>query len=629
MLDALRKGAGTWMAKILIGLLVLSFAVWGIADVFTGFGSTSVATVGNTEISAIKFQERYQRELAALSRQIGRDVTAEQGAAFGVPQRVLGTLIAEAALNDEATTQSLGVSDEAIVKTIQETPAFKGLNGQFSRQQLTQVLRTIGMSEDEFVLQQQEAAERQQLAAAIVGGLKAPVAMVDLLARYENQSRAVDFLTLEEDLITDVPAPSEEELATYYAENKKGYDAPEYRAARVLMVSPHTLAKPEDVDASLVADVYERNKASYATPEKRRVLQLSFTNKDKAADAAKQLAEGTSFEELVIARGETADSIDLGLLAKTDFIDDKLADAAFALDTGAVSDVIEGTFTNAIIKVTEAQAAGSQPLAEVEADIRKELAEDAAAVSLEDLYNDIEDARAGGETLSEIAKRFDLAVEELAPVDAAGKTQQGSAANVPAADALLPALFTAEMGTEHDPLELGSTGYLWYDVTDIVPSRERTLSEVREQVLANYTAQQRAKLLADLAATELKALQDGTSLVDIAAKHGLTVASAQDLHREQATAQLPLSAISAAFSGPVGTTADVAGHSGSRILLVVTKDDVPVLDMESLLAQRLQGELDNALEATLLNQFVSQLEKDLGVRTNQTNLARYMGLQSQ
>lgn len=129
MLDALRNSVGTWFAKLLIGLLVLSFAVWGIADVFTGIGSTSVATVGDKEIPAEDFQRAYAREIDQLSRRVGQPITQEQAAAFGVPAQVLGRLIAEVTLDQEAAKLRIGVSDEAIIKTIQETPAFQGVNG--------------------------------------------------------------------------------------------------------------------------------------------------------------------------------------------------------------------------------------------------------------------------------------------------------------------------------------------------------------------------------------------------------------------------------------------------------------------------------------------------------------------
>ncbi len=178
MLDALRNSVGSWFAKLLIGLLVLSFAVWGIADVFTGNSSSTVAYVGDEEISAEEFQQAYTRELDQLSARIGQPVTQEQAAAFGLPAQVLGRLIAEAALDNEATKLRIGVSDEAIIKTIQETPAFQGVNG-YDRNLLGQVLYSLGMNEDEFVMQQQLVAERQQLAEAIIGGISVPQTMLE------------------------------------------------------------------------------------------------------------------------------------------------------------------------------------------------------------------------------------------------------------------------------------------------------------------------------------------------------------------------------------------------------------------------------------------------------------------
>src|SRR5690606_25454995 len=93
MLDALRRGATSWVAKILLGLLCFSFAIWGVADVFTGFGQGAIATVGEEQITSDRFQQAYQDELNAISEQIGRRLTPEQARAFGIDGRVLSRLV--------------------------------------------------------------------------------------------------------------------------------------------------------------------------------------------------------------------------------------------------------------------------------------------------------------------------------------------------------------------------------------------------------------------------------------------------------------------------------------------------------------------------------------------------------
>src|SRR5690554_6254263 len=98
MLDALRRGAQSWVAKILFGVLVVSFAIWGVADVFRGFGQGSLAKVGAEEISTNEFQLAYQNRLYAIGRQIGQRLTPEQARAIGLPNQVLSGLIGATAI---------------------------------------------------------------------------------------------------------------------------------------------------------------------------------------------------------------------------------------------------------------------------------------------------------------------------------------------------------------------------------------------------------------------------------------------------------------------------------------------------------------------------------------------------
>ncbi len=129
MLNALRKGAGGWVAQLLIALLVVSFAVWGVSGFLTGFQADTVASVGGTEVSSQQFFRQYDLAKRQLGQQIGQSVTDEQARLFGLPGQVLGRLVTEAALNDEATTLGLGVSGDTLAKQIADDPSFQGPTG--------------------------------------------------------------------------------------------------------------------------------------------------------------------------------------------------------------------------------------------------------------------------------------------------------------------------------------------------------------------------------------------------------------------------------------------------------------------------------------------------------------------
>lgn len=146
MLDAMRRGAQTPVAKLLFGLLCVSFAIWGVADVFQGWGRGFVAKVGHTEISAEEFRRSYQNELDRISRQSNQRLSAEQGHAFGLDRQVLAQMIAGAAIEAHADQLGLAISDKTLAEGIQADPNFQ-TDGKFNKQGFEGLLQQIGMSE--------------------------------------------------------------------------------------------------------------------------------------------------------------------------------------------------------------------------------------------------------------------------------------------------------------------------------------------------------------------------------------------------------------------------------------------------------------------------------------------------
>lgn len=628
MLDALRNSVGTWFAKLLIGLLVLSFAVWGIADVFTGIGSTSVATVGDKEIPAEDFQRAYAREIDQLSRRVGQPITQEQAAAFGVPAQVLGRLIAEVTLDQEAAKLRIGVSDEAIIKTIQETPAFQGVNG-YDRNRLSQVLYNLGVNEDEFVMLQQQVAERQQLAEAVVGGITVPNAMLEAFDKYSMEERRVEYIVLPQSSLSQVPAPSAEELNAYFEENKASYKAPEYRSAALIELTADKIAKPDNVTKEEIAQEYERTKNRYQSQEQRRIFQIPFQNKEEAETAAVKLDSGKTFEDLMNERDLSESDVDLGTMNKSGFLDKKIADAAFSLQEGQASGVVEGLFSNVILFAKEVKPAAVKPQNEVEQELRTTVAKANAADEVEDLYNEIEDARAGGSTFMEIAERFSLPLTQTPDFDASSKNEAGETVSLPEADVLATSVFATDVGVENDPLAIGRTGHLWYEVSEVKPSRGRDLSEVETAVIADWTAIRTADLLEEKAIALLADVQTGKSLTDIALAEDLQTTTSQSFTRNEGSPNLSGSAIVAAFSGPTGTAAQVPGNNEDRILLVLTDTTAPAFMTESENVKRIDQQLSGALEGSLLNQFVAQLESAEGVKVNQALFGQLSGIDRQ
>src|SRR6202790_2835364 len=195
MLRGMRKASSNWLGKIIMatvmGVLIISFGVWGIADIFKGFGQSTLAKVGHTEISAEQFRQLYTDTLQQIGRHFGRPLTMYQARAFGLDRQVLQQSIAEAALDEEARRLGLGQSDAETMRMIFSDPNFKGVSGNFDPQRFQATIRQFGFSEARYVADQRRVSLRRQIAGAISAGLEPPKTMIEALSRFKSQRRRI------------------------------------------------------------------------------------------------------------------------------------------------------------------------------------------------------------------------------------------------------------------------------------------------------------------------------------------------------------------------------------------------------------------------------------------------------
>src|ERR1700676_905159 len=201
MLRGMRKASSNWLGKIVMatvmGVLIVSFGVWGIADIFRGFGQSTLAKVGHTEISTEQFRQLYTDRLQQIGRQLGRPLTMDQARAFGLDRQVLQQTIAEAALDEEARRMGLGQSDAEVMRMIYSDPNFKGIGGTFEPARFQSTIRQFGYTEQRYLAEQRRLALRRQIAGTISAGLEPPKVLIDALTRFQNEQRSVEYIKLD------------------------------------------------------------------------------------------------------------------------------------------------------------------------------------------------------------------------------------------------------------------------------------------------------------------------------------------------------------------------------------------------------------------------------------------------
>ncbi|HEX5508394.1 MAG TPA: SurA N-terminal domain-containing protein [Pseudolabrys sp.] len=631
MLRGIHKASASWLGKgvmaAVMGVLVISFAIWGIGDIFRGFGLSTFAKVGGTEIGIEQFREYYNEQLQQIGRRIGRPVTPDQARALGIDRQLIAQLIAQTALDERARQLHLGASDKEIADSIRNDPSFRGINGQFDRDRFEQLIRQAGFTEGRFVNEQRRVMLRKQLADAITSGLKPPATAIQAIDQYQNEKRAIDFVTLGEAQAGDIPAPTPEQLTKYFNDRKVLFRAPEYRKIVLLSLTAAEQAKWITVSDADAKKYYEQHKNDFGTPERRHVLQMVFQKPEEAQAAADSIAKGKSFADVAKDRSLKNSDIDLGTVTKSGIIDPAIAKAAFELKEGATSAPIKGEFGTVLVQVTKIEP-GKQPTYEqVAPQIKRTLAEQQAKGQIGDLRDKIEDERAAGSTLEETAKKLGLTSRTIDAVDRSGRAPDGSVVpNLPKQPDIVSAAFSTDVGVDNDPLQVPGGGYLWYEVAGVTPSRERNLDEVKSQVETRWRDDEIASRLKKKADDMLGKLKSGDTLAQLAKASNLTVEKATDLQRGHPSDKVPGKVLDAVFRTAKGTPAAVEGDKQTeRYVFVVTDVKETKPDLGAAGAKQMADTLQRSYTDDLLGEYVTKLESQLGVDINQQAVNQIVG----
>jgi peptidyl-prolyl cis-trans isomerase D len=527
---------------------------------------------------------------------------------------MLGELISETALDEKTRQLRLAVDDEMLLAHIHANPAFRGANGQFDPARFYEVLRSLGYNERRFVDGERRLIQRQQFARAFGGDATAPEILREAVRRFESEERAVEFVMLDRIHAGDLPAPSPSEIDKYYEDNKIAFRAPEYRKVVVLALTPEALASEIQISDDDVRKLYDQRRGRMGTPERRQIEQIVFSNAAEAEAAAKRIAEGATFEEIVAERKLSAGDISLGTIAKREILDTAVADAIFALPQGELSKPITGRFGTVIARVLKIEPGNEPTFAELEADLRKELATSQARNLILDQHDKIEDERAAGSRLSEVATKLRMKPIEIEAVDRSGRAPDGKRLEgVPSLGEVVAGAFATQIGVETDPVEVGTgAGYVWYEVVGITPSRERPLEEVRDRVEARWKDERAAKALQERAEGIRAKLDAGETFQ--AAAPGMKVEQREKIQRGREVEGLDRNPLALIFQTPQGKAGVAVGSDGvSRAVYRVTNVNVPATSTPS----RRVNELSIAVQEDLLVQYVMQLQNELGVRVNE------------
>ncbi|GAP76943.1 peptidyl-prolyl cis-trans isomerase PpiD [Pseudoalteromonas sp. SW0106-04] len=542
MLEKIREGSQGLAAKIILGLVILSFALAGIGGYLGQSTEQSVAEVNGVKITQREFARAYENERARLEQQFGEyfaQLANDPSYMAQVRQSVTDRLVQQELQTQLAAEMGLRVSDEQVKQTILELPAFQ-FGGQFSNDRYLQVIRQMGYQADGFREYLREEMTRSQLVSALAGTDFTLSNELSQAVGLQQQQRAIDYVVLDNNAYKAQVEVSDEEVQEYYDLNQAQFLSPEQVKVSYVELSADDLELAEPITDEQINDYYQQNKAYYSEPEKRRVAHILVEYGDdqdsaeqKANDLLTQLNNGADFAELASEESDDIVSAEMGGdldWIERDMLDPDFEKAAFALqNVGELSQVVESEFGYHIIKLTDLQPGETKPLAEVKEDIRTELAK----VEKADLFYEQQTELAElsfevADTLEDAAAAVGAQVQTTPWLARGQLSAPLNEANVQAA-IFSPELLEDRVNSE--VLDLGNEHVIVVRIADHKPAATKPLAEVSEQIKQTLIAEKATAKAKEQGEELFAQLQSGTSLNAIAQQAGVEMQSEDALNR--------------------------------------------------------------------------------------------------
>jgi peptidyl-prolyl cis-trans isomerase D len=601
MSTSLRRKRANGMIWGLLALVMVGLGGYGVTNFSRGL--TELGQVGDRPITVNEYARTMRREIEAFSAQIGQPVSFEQAQAFGIDRTVQAQLVAAATLENEVARLGISVGDATVRDRIMEAPALQGIDGKFDRDIYSQFLRQQGLSEAEFEKTLRDEAARTLLQGAVLGGVTAPDTLADRLTAWAAETRDFTFAELiASDLATPVPAPGEDQLKAWHDAHTDAYMRPETRKITYVWLSPDTLIDAVEVDEDALKAAYEERKSDFLIPERRLVARLVYPTADEAAAARARLDAGeASFADLVAERGLSVEDVDLGEQSREDL--GAAADAVFALTEPGVAGPLDSDLGPALFAMNGVLEAQETSFEEAREELRSEVAMDRARRQIADRSEGIEDLLAGGATLEEIAGEQGLT---LGTVDYSTESEGGLAAYEPFRKA------AEEVTAESFPTLLGldDGGIFAIRLDGIEAAAVRPLDEVRDRVVADWTAEETHKALLALAQEHMAQIENGVTLEGL----GLVTTAHDDYERGGFVADAPAAIGAQVFEMAAGDSRviDAEGRVFLVTLTAVTPADLA--DPETAAERdRIRENLSQSMGRDIFEQFTRALQADVGI----------------
>ncbi len=613
MLQSLRTLSKSWIFKGLMALLMVSFAIWGVGDIFrTHPGQREVARVGEISIPVQALDFRFQVALPEARQTLGPDLTPAQAKQMGLLDRTLNMLVEEASFDQEVNRLDLKLNDSFIFQQIARMPEMRDETGRFNEALWRQVVGKSGLSERFFIQEKKKDMLRKLLLQTFVANAQPPKTLVDNLYRARGAKRVLEVVALRSDSQKDFPPPTADELKQFYEENEEQFTTPEYRGFTVARLLAEDVAKDVSVSDDDLRKAYETRGADFTRPEQRELVQLIFQDEAKARAFYDSLKTASSFADAARAKGLTP--VSLGKMDEKTILPELYA-PVFGLQKGEASEPVQTALGWHVVWVKNIIEGGKPSFDNVKEELRAILRDERLGDVLTQGVNRLDDDLAAGKALEDIADSLKLRLMRVASVDSSGKTPDGKAMEAfPEATRALEAAFSLGVNEAGQVLEDGKGNYFVVRTDKIEPSRLPPFEEIEPKVKALWTTARQSLEAAKAAEAIAERMRKGEPATRFAAEPGVSIRLSKPISQLGETdKELPPGVLDQVFAMKKGDVIVAAGKTRSYVMKLV--DIVPVDPKRPGPARlKIVDELNELFRAGFLEQYALALRKDFPVR---------------
>ncbi len=482
MLDLLRKNATGPLGIALIILLVFAFSIWGVGDIFRGYNANILAQIGNRELNSQSYLFNFNREVGRISNQLERVISTEEAVNSGLHYQILDRSLVELSANAASDQIGLIASDDAIKKRILSTNAFKNAFNQFDRNIFEQIIRQNGLTEDSFLVLERDSHVLSQLSRSIFKDINPPKALNDLLFKYQFERRNVEYIIISPDEISLEDEVEKNEIEKFYSENINLYKTRETRDFSIISLNVSNLSKLEKVSDEEINTYYEDNKYNYYEPEKRSYYLIPYFSDEEAIKALENFNSNGDIEKILIDRNLDKSDVDQGLITFDEGISENVSKAAFKAPINKLSGPTDSPFGPSLIYVNEIISEKEIKIEDIKDQIITDIQKDKAKDKIYNLYGEIEDLRASGKTLEEIAEEKSLLIESFNNINDVGQRIDGSMIKNPSLEELINLIFLNDIDEDLEPYEDNEGNLNFFRINNINYSKQIPLDEAIEDI---------------------------------------------------------------------------------------------------------------------------------------------------